>query len=246
MHTDSEQEFYNVARFPRALGALDGWKRQFPVVALTLRLSLLRAHTVIIAIAVLHNICRSTCLVDVPPEMEIPDAEMKLPMNNIDLTCLEGIGDEELKILIPENQLRDRIKFKISYKKYCTDADTNTDSLDTDTASMSSFDLLIDDNNKSESKKNQSESPPRDSNLSTDNDDNYYITTNTTLEELQNPGSVQTNSTSETITSDTLGSQSYSQTSQRKKIRMNRTENNDQLFEIEKKKLEILERESIK
>lgn len=55
---------------------------------------------------------------------------------------------------------------------------------------------------------------------------------------------MQTNSTSET--SAILGSQNYSQTSQRKKIRMNRTENNDQLLEIEKKKLEILERESIK
>lgn len=96
------------------------------------------------------------------------------------------------------------------------------------------------------SKKNQSESSARDSNLSTDNDDNYSITTDTTLEELQNPGSVQTNSISETITSDTLESQSYSQTSKRKKIRMNRTENNDQLLVIEKKKLEILERESIK
>ncbi|KOB75059.1 putative nuclease HARBI1 [Operophtera brumata] len=58
------------------------WKRRFPVVALTLRLSLLRAHTVIIATAVLHNICRSKCLVDVPPEMEIPDAEAMPVANN--------------------------------------------------------------------------------------------------------------------------------------------------------------------
>lgn len=74
------------------------------------------------------------------------------------------------------------------------------------------------------SKKSQSESSARDSNLSRDNDDNDSITTDTTLEELQNPASV----------------------SQRKKIRMNKTENNDQLLEIEKKKLEILQRESIK
>lgn len=94
------------------------------------------------------------------------------------------------------------------------------------------------------SKKTQSESSTRDSNLSTDNDENYSIVTDT-LDELQNPGSVQT-STSETITSDTQETQRYSQTSQRKKIRMNRTENNDQLLEIEKKKLEILQRESIK
>lgn len=59
---------------------------------------------------------------------------------------------------------------------------------------------------------------------------------------------MQTNSTLQTITSDTLESQSYnySQTSQRKKNRMNRTENNHQLLQIEKKKLEILQRERIK
>ncbi|XP_050550858.1 putative nuclease HARBI1 [Spodoptera frugiperda] len=51
------------------------WKRRFPVVGLTLRLSLLRAHSVIIATAVLHNICRSKSLADVPPEMELPNAE---------------------------------------------------------------------------------------------------------------------------------------------------------------------------
>lgn len=94
------------------------------------------------------------------------------------------------------------------------------------------------------SMKNQSESSGRDSNISTDNNNYYSTTTDTILEELQNPGSVQTNSISDT--SDILESQSYGQTSQRKKIRMNRTENNDQLIEIEKKKLEILERESIK
>lgn len=82
--------------------------------------------------------------------------------------------------------------------------------------------------------------------MSVDNFDNYSTTTDTTIEELQNTDSVQTNSTSETITSNTLESQSYGQTSQRKKIRMSRAENNDQLLAIEKKKLEILERESIK
>lgn len=43
--------------------------------ALTLRLSLIRAHAVIIARAVLYNICRSKSLVDVPSEIEIPNAE---------------------------------------------------------------------------------------------------------------------------------------------------------------------------
>lgn len=96
---------------------------------------------------------------------------------------------------------------------------------------------------KSKKNQNENESSARDSNLNIDNDDNYSTTTDTTYE---NPGSVQTNPTSETITSNTLESQSYSQTSQRKKIRINRTEKTDQLLEIEKKKLEILERETIK
>ncbi|RVE41629.1 hypothetical protein evm_013723 [Chilo suppressalis] len=61
------------------------WKRRFPVVALTLRLSLLRVHAVIIATAVLHNICRSKNLTDIPPEVEIPDAEaVPVATNNVD------------------------------------------------------------------------------------------------------------------------------------------------------------------
>ncbi|GBP87436.1 hypothetical protein EVAR_61476_1 [Eumeta japonica] len=75
--------------------------------------------------------------------------------------------------------------------------------------------------------------------------DEYSISIDTTLEELEIPASVLTNSGSETITSDIQESQSYSQVSQRKKVRMNRTENNDQLLEILKKKVEILERESV-
>lgn len=87
-------------------------------------------------------------------------------------------------------------------------------------------------------KGNLNESSGRDSNLSTENDDNFSTTTDTTLDELQNPDS--------NSTSDILESKSYGQTSQRKKIRMNRSDNNNQLLDIEKKKLEILERESIK
>ncbi|XP_062531763.1 putative nuclease HARBI1 isoform X3 [Bombyx mori] len=52
------------------------WKRRFPVVALTLRLSLLRANAVIIATAVLHNICRLKKLDDISPEVEIPEADV--------------------------------------------------------------------------------------------------------------------------------------------------------------------------
>lgn len=46
-----------------------------------MRISLLRAHTVIIATAVLHNICRLNNLPDVPPEVPIPTADV-VPMSN--------------------------------------------------------------------------------------------------------------------------------------------------------------------
>ncbi|XP_061717595.1 uncharacterized protein LOC133525323 [Cydia pomonella] len=44
--------------------------------------------------------------------------------NNIDITCLEGMQDEELKILIPESKLRDRMKFKMGLRKYKDDMQT--------------------------------------------------------------------------------------------------------------------------
>lgn len=44
--------------------------------------------------------------------------------NNIDLTCLDGLGEEELKLLIPDNRLRDRIKFKQGFKKYKDEIET--------------------------------------------------------------------------------------------------------------------------
>lgn len=52
------------------------WKRRFPIVALTMRLSLLRANAVITATAVLHNICRLRRLSDITPEVEILDADV--------------------------------------------------------------------------------------------------------------------------------------------------------------------------
>ncbi|CAH2092639.1 unnamed protein product [Euphydryas editha] len=59
------------------------WKRRFPVVALTMRLSLQNAHAVIIATAVLHNICRLQNLEEVPPEVELPQIDpVPVPINN--------------------------------------------------------------------------------------------------------------------------------------------------------------------
>ncbi|XP_034836283.1 putative nuclease HARBI1 [Maniola hyperantus] len=48
------------------------WKRRFPVVALTLRLSLPKAQAVIIATSVLHNICRNNNLQELPAEVDLP------------------------------------------------------------------------------------------------------------------------------------------------------------------------------
>ncbi|CAG4981648.1 unnamed protein product [Parnassius apollo] len=52
------------------------WKRHFPVVALTLCLSLPKVQELIIATAVLHNICRNHNLEKVPTEVELPTAEI--------------------------------------------------------------------------------------------------------------------------------------------------------------------------
>lgn len=78
------QQLYNEAHIrtrnciERCFGV---WKRRFPVVALVMRLSLVRANAVIIATAVLHNICRIKSLSEVPPEVEIPDSDV-VPISN--------------------------------------------------------------------------------------------------------------------------------------------------------------------
>lgn len=46
-----------------------------------MRLSLIRVNAVIIATAVLHNICRLNRLEDIPPEVEIP-SESVVPVPN--------------------------------------------------------------------------------------------------------------------------------------------------------------------
>lgn len=52
------------------------------MVGLTLRLSLIRINAVIIATAVLHNICRLNNLEDIPPEVEVPNEEI-VPVSNV-------------------------------------------------------------------------------------------------------------------------------------------------------------------
>lgn len=56
-----------------------------------MRLSLNRIHAVVIATAVLHNICRLNKLDDIPSEVEVPDEEVALP-NSVEEpneTCME-------------------------------------------------------------------------------------------------------------------------------------------------------------
>lgn len=47
------------------------WKRRFPVVELTLRVSLPVVQSIVIATAVLHNICRNSNIEEVPPEVDL-------------------------------------------------------------------------------------------------------------------------------------------------------------------------------
>ncbi|XP_059062811.1 putative nuclease HARBI1 [Achroia grisella] len=51
------------------------WKRRFPVVALTLRVSISNVHAIIVATAVLHNMCRNLNLQEIPPEVELPPTD---------------------------------------------------------------------------------------------------------------------------------------------------------------------------
>lgn len=61
------------------------WKRRFPVVALTMRLSLPKVQAVIIATAVLHNICRNNNLEEVPAEVELPPADIIEDLQNMNV-----------------------------------------------------------------------------------------------------------------------------------------------------------------
>ncbi|XP_012543806.2 putative nuclease HARBI1 [Bombyx mori] len=71
------------------------WKRRFPVLALTLRLSQPVMQSVIIATAVLHNICRNHSLEEVPPEVEIlgGDNNVEDGSQNMDMQDISGRTD---------------------------------------------------------------------------------------------------------------------------------------------------------
>ncbi|CAG5030387.1 unnamed protein product [Parnassius apollo] len=65
----------------RAFGV---WKRRFPVVALTLRLSIPNMQAVIIeATTVLHNICRNHNLTEIPSEVEPPSVDNSTMPHNV-------------------------------------------------------------------------------------------------------------------------------------------------------------------
>lgn len=50
-----------------------------------MRLSLPKIHAIIIATAVLHNICRNNNLEEVPPEVELPVADNIENVENMDV-----------------------------------------------------------------------------------------------------------------------------------------------------------------
>ncbi|CAG4950749.1 unnamed protein product [Parnassius apollo] len=64
----------------RAFGV---WKRRFPIVALTLCLSIPNMKAVIIATTVLHNICRNHNLTEIPSEVELPSIDNSTMPHNV-------------------------------------------------------------------------------------------------------------------------------------------------------------------
>ncbi|CAH2100915.1 unnamed protein product [Euphydryas editha] len=68
------------------------WKRHFPVISLTMRLSLYNIQAVIIATAVLHNICRNYNIEEVPPEVETPE-ESEITVTSRTRTVFKMISD---------------------------------------------------------------------------------------------------------------------------------------------------------
>lgn len=72
--------------------------------ALDLRLSLLRVNAVIIATAVLHNICRSKNLEEVPPEVAISEHE-----ENDDVAVSVANNTDEINNVLSENIERETL-----------------------------------------------------------------------------------------------------------------------------------------
>ncbi|KOB70380.1 Uncharacterized protein OBRU01_05786, partial [Operophtera brumata] len=87
LHTHSINELnYNQAQIKtrntieRCFGV---WKRRFPVLSLKIRLAMETTQAVVIATAVLHNICRQRNLEDVEPEIDIPDNNSGYQAENV-------------------------------------------------------------------------------------------------------------------------------------------------------------------
>ncbi|CAH4033101.1 unnamed protein product [Pieris brassicae] len=77
------------------------WKRRFPVLALTLRVSLPVIHSVITATAVLHNICIINNVVDVPPE-NVTDEQESGNIDNVASIDNSGLDTDNI-----DNQMLD-------------------------------------------------------------------------------------------------------------------------------------------
>ncbi|CAG4930553.1 unnamed protein product [Parnassius apollo] len=72
----------------RAFGV---WKRRFPVVALTLHLSIPNMQAVIIATTVLNNIFRNHNLTEIPSEVELPAIDHSTMPRNVVVNILQTI-----------------------------------------------------------------------------------------------------------------------------------------------------------
>ncbi|XP_023945745.1 putative nuclease HARBI1 [Bicyclus anynana] len=58
------------------------WKRRFPALGFIIRTSVISANAVILATAILHNICITSNVDDVPPEVKIPYEEV-VPVSDV-------------------------------------------------------------------------------------------------------------------------------------------------------------------
>lgn len=59
------------------------WKRRFPIISLSKRLSLYNIQAVIIATALFHNFCRYYNIEEVPPEVEkLEESEITVTENS--------------------------------------------------------------------------------------------------------------------------------------------------------------------
>ncbi|XP_069360188.1 putative nuclease HARBI1 [Maniola hyperantus] len=71
------------------------WKRRFPILTSIIHRSVIRSSAIIIATAILHNVCIMNGIEDVPPEMKTT-CEEEIPVQH----ALEGPKNEELEELL--------------------------------------------------------------------------------------------------------------------------------------------------